>query len=283
MSGNDSYTKLLIHSNTISGSVVFTDSSSSSHTITASGNTHHTTSTYKFAESSIYFDAYEDYLNVENHPDLVFGTDDFTIDFWIKSSFSVPNSNIVLTTGNYINYGLELGQPNLFFWYTDTGGSSQVQHINVSGDINSWIHIAKTKENGVNRVFKDGILIDTAPQTTYNFTNSDLFQIGNPSAGPKISFYLDEFRVSKGIARWTSNFTPPASPYTGYKISGDCSHETRVIVINESDWTIASNGVYGPGAYEITTTSGLKTTVGRKSDGQALAYGNVTPQEVTSL
>ena len=25
--------------------------------------------------------------------------------------------------------------------------------------------------------------------------------------------WLDEFRVSKGIARWTANFTPPAAPY----------------------------------------------------------------------
>ena len=80
----DSETKLLIHSDTSSGSTTFTDSSNSARTITANGDVVHSANASKFGSTSMYFDGSGDYLSVPDSNDWDFGSGDFTIDFWIK-------------------------------------------------------------------------------------------------------------------------------------------------------------------------------------------------------
>lgn len=64
-----------------------------------------------------------------------------------------------------------------------------------------------------------------------------------------------------------------------YKISGTLSDAARIIVIKESDWSIESNTTESVGSYEITgLTPGAKLVQGRKSDGESMGYGSVTPK-----
>ena len=62
------------------------------------------------------------------------------------------------------------------------------------------------------------------------------------------------------------------------KVSGTVQESTRVIIINESDWTIESNTIES-GSYEITgLTSGKKTVIAQAADDhQTTGYGNITP------
>lgn len=77
----------------------------------------------------------------------------------------------------------------------------------------AWVHIGAT---GVNQVFQDGVQIGAVTETTAfpDVTGTTNLFIGS-SATPNnyLSGWLDEFRVSKGVARWTSNFTPPIGSY----------------------------------------------------------------------
>ena len=67
-----------------------------------------------------------------------------------------------------------------------------------------------------------------------------------------------------------------------YKISGTLSDAARIIVIKESDWSIESNTEESVGAYEVDSLeTGAKFILGRKSDGESVGYGNVTPIEYT--
>lgn len=70
--GNDSETKLLIHSDTTSGSTTFSDSSDSIHTITLNGDVVHSGNTSKFGDTSMYFDGSGDYLSVPDSTDWDF-------------------------------------------------------------------------------------------------------------------------------------------------------------------------------------------------------------------
>jgi len=64
-----------------------------------------------------------------------------------------------------------------------------------------------------------------------------------------------------------------------YKISGTLSDAARIIIIKESDWSIESNTTESVGAYEIDSlVSAAKLVAARKSDGESLVYGNVTPE-----
>jgi len=65
-----------------------------------------------------------------------------------------------------------------------------------------------------------------------------------------------------------------------YKISGTASEETRILVIEETGWTVTASGIE-TGAYEIDLGSeaGPILVVGRRtSDGYSVGYGNVTPE-----
>jgi len=92
--------------------------------------------------------------------------------------------------------------------------------------------------------------------------------------------YLDELRVSKGIARWTSNFTPPSEAYYVELnvVGGTVNDSARIITIDEDTWSIIGNEVVSTGAYESWTTSGTKMIIARReTDGELLVYGGVTP------
>jgi len=66
-----------------------------------------------------------------------------------------------------------------------------------------------------------------------------------------------------------------------YKISGTLSDTARIIIIKESDWSIESNTTESVGAYEVgSLVTGAKWVIARKSDGELLAFGNVTPEEI---
>ena len=70
-----------------------------------------------------------------------------------------------------------------------------------------------------------------------------------------------------------------------YKISGEKSETARIMVLKESDWGIESNTVIsGSGAYSVEDLeAGNKLVVGRKSDGQVISYGNITPEYYISI
>ena len=68
-----------------------------------------------------------------------------------------------------------------------------------------------------------------------------------------------------------------------YKISGTLSDTARIIIIKESDWSIESNTEESSGSYEVDSLdSSYKWIISRKSDGEVLGYGYITPIEYIS-
>jgi hypothetical protein len=63
-----------------------------------------------------------------------------------------------------------------------------------------------------------------------------------------------------------------------YKISGNLGEDGRIIIVDETDWSIETNQELSAGAYEITNLSNTaKSVVARTASGKVVAYGNVTP------
>jgi len=61
-------------------------------------------------------------------------------------------------------------------------------------------------------------------------------------------------------------------------ISGTLSDDCRIIIIKENDWSVESNTTVSGTQYEITgLTADKKLFVARKSDGEVVAYGYVSP------
>jgi len=62
------------------------------------------------------------------------------------------------------------------------------------------------------------------------------------------------------------------------KISGNLSESARIIVVDESVWSVESNTQKPTGQFEITgLNSNKKMIIARAGSGKCLGYGNVTP------
>jgi hypothetical protein len=218
---SDQYTKLLLHFNGEDCAPKLIDSSQAISLPTVLGNAVIKTNNYKFGSSAMYFDGSGDGLYYPHTPDYEFLTNDFTIDTWIYPNV-MPTSDawptnwtlhfvIFLggTPSSSDGFGLILGQTKLIFHSADTQIISGTHNIS----INNWYHVAVTRYNNCFYLFVNGSVIAQV-QSNSSISYGSLICIGNNSSeGAWFNGYIDELRVSKGIARWTSNFTPPSSAH----------------------------------------------------------------------
>ena len=239
----DSYTKLLIHSDTSDGSTTFVDLSNGSHTITANGDAQHKIAQKKFGASSMYFDGTGDYLSIPDSSDWTFGTEDFTIDMWIyPTSVNVGGYNenwMGAGTNQYIAFGINSSGGMIFY----TGAGSWVSTEAATSDVitnNNWQHVAVSRAGGIVYLFRNGVLITSRTQAdSINPLNIEIARGG--SSSDIYTGYIDEVRVSKGIARWTENFSPPSGPYPNFStyninsIGDDVSNHDIIFPSNPSE------------------------------------------------
>jgi hypothetical protein len=220
----DAYTKLLIHSDTTDGRGTFTDSSPSGHAITKVSDPTHETEKSKFGASSLYFDG-GDSLTVADHDDVNnFGTGDFTIDFWFNSSVTNQRyTSFFSTEGTGGGYTLLLNNANtsdgtIAYW---GGLGSDVRTSSGGYNDGNWHHVALVRNGTSLAIYVDGVSKATATSSAAETDGSNTLIIGDSYyANRGLTGYMDELRISKGIARWTAAFTPPTRPYATFS-AGD--------------------------------------------------------------
>lgn len=277
----DEYTKLLLH---FPG-----DISESAHQITFSGDTRIDVTPTKWS-GVFYFDGSGDYLSIADNVDWNFADGDFTVDFWIRHTDLPSNSEYRSYIAQWNQAGV--GNKSWRFYVYNNGGQQEL-HLDLSKDgsvetnvtynwspaTQIWYHIAGVRDGDTIRLFLDGTQVQTTALTGSLYDSASILEIGSlNTTGDYFNGHMDEIRVVKGEAVWTSNFTPPTSPYILYALSGELSHETRIIILNENNWAIVENDLISESSYQyIFTTDDPLMIVGRKSTGQLLGYGNIIP------
>ena len=210
----DSYTKLMLHMEGSGNSFV---DSAASKAVTTNGDVSQTTAQFKFSSKSGVFDGTGDYLSLADSDDWNFGSGDFTIDCWVRFNGN-SGSQVMIGHGGLhgissvngweISYGWAA---NRFIFY-DFNGSANLYLETTSWipSLNTWYHIAVVRNGNTVTAYVDGTSI-VSQTFTGSITNSTYaLRIGSGYDGIYfLNGYLDEVRISKGIARWTSNFTPP--------------------------------------------------------------------------
>jgi len=197
--------------NEVSGTT-FTDSSSAARTVSRFGNTEIRTAQSKFGGASGYFDGTGDYLSVSSAADLNMGSGDFTIEFWFRwDSSQTVSFPRLLSKGVYGAAGtleicLNPSNGNVFAIY----GASSVS-IGFGGATSSgtWNQFTMSRSGTTLRGFVNGTQGGSSPYTvSEDFTNSTALLIANSQASEPFAGYIDELRITKGVARRTANFTP---------------------------------------------------------------------------
>lgn len=211
---------LLLHMDGADGSTVFIDSSPSPKTVTPNGSAQINAAQSVFGGASGYFDGSGDYLSLAASADFGFGLADFTVEAFIYISGGQGTDRGITdfraTGGNDVGTFFIDGSAGnrLAFWHgAKLGATGQPLALK------TWYHVALSRENGVFRCYIDGVQ-DWARARAVNFGTSRPLGIGgsvtsgSPGAGSSpFMGYIDELRITKGVARYTANFTPPDKPF----------------------------------------------------------------------
>ena len=159
-----------------------------------------------------YFDGNGDYLSVADNAALILGTSDFTIECWVYPlAVNGSNANPLINKLNGgSNTGWLLGMSSTSLWQFSTGSSVIVRAGAVS--LNTWTHLAAVRSSGTTTLYVNGTSVGSTA-TAFNFTDTVPLRIGWESSFVYCNAYVDDLRITKGYARYTSNFTPPTSAF----------------------------------------------------------------------
>jgi RHS repeat-associated protein len=218
----DSYSKLLLHSDGPDGLASFTDSSTFDHSVLANGDIQIDTAVSKYGGASALFDGEGDYLSSPDSDDWFFGTGDFTIDFWVKFNGFNVNDNMLVSQyaagGTYFYFDYSHSQQRLYFQFYNGGVAAGEFNCGFAPTAGTWYYLTLVRDGANAKVFVDGA--SKALSMTTDFGANDVGDCtgrlkigayGNDGAETAfINGWIDDMRISKGIARWTENFTPPA-------------------------------------------------------------------------
>lgn len=215
---------LLLHMNGSNGSTTFTDSSNNALTVTANGNAQISTAESKFGGASGSFDGSGDYLTIASSALFDFGGGDMTIEFWFKSTQTTADIVVFGREwgGDYTGgWGIMLngpgGSPLTIYWADYSISTYLMQATGTGYRDGNWHHFAWTKSGNNHTMWLDGASAATATTSATFATVNKNITIGNDltfgSGARAYLGYLDDLRVTKGVARYTSTFTPPAAQF----------------------------------------------------------------------
>jgi len=212
--GIDSYTKLMLHMDGTNDGTTFTDSSASTHTVTPT-NAVTKTAIKKFGTASGYFDGTGDYLTIGQSSDFEF-TGDYTIDFWAYLTGSLTDKAVFVMTDSTYYFTVNIDNANdRYRIYLNGVSSSAPTSMTKVFTLNEWFHVAMVRHEGVITIYHNGVSIGTISNAnTMGYSNQSFYIAGNGGAG--FAGYVDEFRVSKDIARWKSDFIPSSAVYNTF-------------------------------------------------------------------
>lgn len=214
----DTYTKLLLHCDGTDAATNFTDDGDTGHTVTAVADAQLDTAYYVFGSASGLFDGTGDYLTVPDHADWTLGTAEFTIDMWVYLSDLTQETTLIGHRTDDSNYwSLDITTTGKLRFYQDTGGATDILIETSTGVISTGTeyHVALVRDSGANfYLFVNGVLKKSKNDTDTIADKSQVLVIGAATHGGTAEYmegWLEEIRLSNGIARWTSDFEVPTS------------------------------------------------------------------------
>lgn len=262
---------LLLHMDGTNGSTTFTDSSSNEYAVTKLGNTVISNANSRFGESAL-FDGVGDYLRLTDSASARFGTGDFTVEasIYVDTIPTTVDNEITILgftpwVSNLMTFRIRRDSGNPTVWNESVLAQSSIPII-----AGQWNHVAYTRESGTLRIFVNGILGATVANYTTNLTTTNAMVIGGNAYGDNqwyLDGYMDEFRITKGIARYTEDFTVSIEAFPDYELQPaspiDPYYDNVVLLLHMdgdegaavfTDSSILNNTVTPTGA---TTTSSV--------------------------
>jgi len=179
------------------------------------------TAQYKYGNGSMYFDGTGDYITIPDSQLFNFGSGNFTIEMWIYLNTFVDGKAILTKGWNAINAPFliytDAVQNKVKFYSSSNGSTWDIANglaIVNSPSTGQWYHIAVTRSGNTIRTFANGTETANVSSSAALYSTTQPITIGGSSGGANyINGYIDDLRITRGYARYTSNFTAPTSAF----------------------------------------------------------------------
>jgi hypothetical protein len=157
------------------------------------------------------FDGTGDWLQLATNVDLDMGGGDFTIEFWINPTSYGSSAHILAQQAQdfTIQFSSVTSPANQLVVYD--GSSRVIGSISLS----TWTHFALVRSSGTLQGYVNGV----ATGSSWSNTSATRFTLSNGLIGARwgnanpFTGFIDDLRITKGVARYTANFTPPTKAF----------------------------------------------------------------------
>tara|TARA_Y100000033_G_scaffold50602_1_gene61535 strand:- start:831 stop:4034 length:3204 start_codon:yes stop_codon:yes gene_type:complete len=198
------------------------------------------------------------------------GTGDYTVECWVYPTIrsgSGARYVFALQDGHSTSngHGIQVyyrNSSNQYKWAHFTNNSQN--NTDTKSQLNTWQHVAVTRDSGTTRFFVNGALIDTRTSDNYDATAYDDITVGGSGYGNNLVGYISDFRVINGTALYTSAFTPPTAPLASVSGSG---YSTSLLTCNDGP------NVYDAGGHSSESIADLTDRTQTDQTGVQL-FGN---------
>ncbi len=237
----------------------FTDGSTNAAVVTPYGtDVRHHPGQKKFQNTSIKLNGVDDYITVPNNADFDWDTGDFTVEMWFMPYGALGTAECLISTNN------TGGTDSEFYLRSENGrlnwarGADNLSLSTSDFDtLNTWYHIAYVNASGTITCYKNGTSLYSFSAGSHDYNPDDVLIIGARQTGGAVSqfgqYYIDDVRVTKGLAVYTGNFTAPtgaltktwsANPFGGSNTVAN-TDEDKVGLLLQSTPTGFHSGNYG--------------------------------------
>jgi hypothetical protein len=131
----------------------------------------------KFGISSVEFPSATSFASLPNIADYDFGTGDFTIEAWVRTTASVASAQIVIDN--------RVGTPVPVIYVNNSGtlhyfmDSNRISSGAGAIAVDTWYHIAVCRNGGYTRMWLDGVLVVGTYTDANNYAPTNALRLGN--------------------------------------------------------------------------------------------------------
>ena len=188
-------------------------------TLETVGDAQISTSVKKYGTGSLSFDGTGDWVRSFDNLPIAFGSGDFTVEGWIYLNNVSATKGIMYGLGNN-SFGLRVGQGylgNVNGLNISRSGVADLEYCAFTFSTSTWYHVAVVRSGTTIYFFVNGTQQTTLGSGggSYNFaipTSGFIFGANNDT-NERFNGYIDDFRITKGYARYTANFTAPTAEF----------------------------------------------------------------------
>jgi hypothetical protein len=252
---------------------------STNNNLTTVGDAKVSTTAAKYGLASFYFDGTGDYIDMVNSQAFVMGSGNFTVEAWVYPT-TTNASHWMFLQGNASGFAaIRIGcQSNQAFLLMSINGSTWTVQSNLIGSvpINTWTYIALTRSSTTVNLYINGSSVYSSSALSTSALMTGIYNIIgriDPTNLQYFAGYLQDVRLTKGYARYLSNFTTPTDSFTQGGGIGSVPGAPTIGTATKTNSTTATVTFTPPantGGYAITTYTATSS------------IGNITGTSTTS-